>query len=195
MAGFTAVLAIVAILQVVLVRSQLNYQKKDERPWIHAKLKGPQLALTENQPLVVPVEFSNLGKTPAREISVLLFVGIVDADKSPTLPDPEKDATTEQQYTAAVTGISFHEDPPFEIKAVRRAKNPKTGQWEDWLLTTDELKALQDGKSYLVTYSIVHYVDTLGTKHWTTFCDWNSFHVGDYSARGCTAYNNVDDNS
>jgi hypothetical protein len=138
----------------------------------------------------MPLQFVNVGKTPAKSLLAYMFVEVVDIDKAPHLPELE--GAEMRSWTFVTSGIVF---PSVSVdglaKSVKATSNTTS---EDLPLTDAEYQRLMDGKAYLAVYAVAHYKDAFNTKHWTTFCGWRSFKAGNVSANPCVAYNNVDDN-
>jgi hypothetical protein len=83
---------------------------------------------------------------------------------------------------------------PDELEIRRlRFKLDSAGETEESPITPDERTALSEGKAWLATFGLVEYDDVFKKRHWTQFCDWSQFKPGiQYSAQGCSEYNNVD---
>jgi hypothetical protein len=83
---------------------------------------------------------------------------------------------------------------PEELKIPRfRFKAGGSTDTEEFPLTQEERNALTEGRAWLATHGRVEYWDVYNKSHWVQFCNWDSFKPGlQYSAQGCSEYNNTD---
>ncbi len=167
--------------------SQYWAMRLDTRPWIQVKPSDQNPVLQVGKPIAMPLQFVNVGKTPAKRFLAYMFVEVVDTDKPPHLPELE--GTEIRSWTRVTSGIVF---PSVSLEGL--AKSVKATSGTDLPLTDAEYQRLMRGEAYLAVYAVAYYRDAFNTKHWTTFCGWHSFTAGNVSAGPCTAYNNVDDN-
>ena len=198
-AVFTLVLAAASIFQFIIIGNQLDVMRKDQRAWLEFQ-KQPDtpggemttLQITTGQPVTYPLRVTNIGKTPARNIVVKIFVDIVDSSQNPPLDHVEAVQAVEVGSPYAVgrirAGIVF---PNTSLKQV--VVRPMNGSSAPMVATDDEVSAIKYGRAYLAVYGIITYDDVFNTHHWTTFCDWESL-GGTFNAAQCAKYNNVDGN-
>jgi hypothetical protein len=73
--------------QLEIMNGQLGVMQNDERAWIAVRKNPPKgeeilaIDLIEGQPVVVPMKYINVGKTPALHPQMHIFAEVVDADK------------------------------------------------------------------------------------------------------------------
>jgi hypothetical protein len=110
--GVNAVLAVLGGVAIFIYLGQLCEMRKQskaatesvteiqrqtrlsERPWLKLKFAGeektaevhPTVKIAEGQPILVPMEFFNFGKTSALKIRAAIFLQIVDSGQEPDLP-------------------------------------------------------------------------------------------------------------
>lgn len=208
---FTALLFIVGALQTCTLSNQLGYQKKDERPWVTIMERPTEgsgdaakitLAYAVGQPIKIPVQIRNIGKTPARQVVTRLYVEVVNWYSVPHLIRPgewgmAKKEADSMSLNRMTTGVVFSTESPIMLEVNRETIDEKGKGHED-PLKVGEFESLRGGKAYVAVYGYALYKDTFGIDHWTTFCDWHDFYPGKeyryYAARDCAEYNNVDDN-
>src|ERR1019366_3549900 len=77
------------------VKETERQTRLDERPWVKAALVGekplpsdqpPSLTLNLGQDLQIPMEFTNLGKTAALDISAVVIIEVLPRSEGPHLP-------------------------------------------------------------------------------------------------------------
>jgi hypothetical protein len=185
-AVFTFVLAAAAIYQFIIMGGQLDVMRKDQRAWIQVTLEG-SVATVANTTPSISIVLGNTGKTPATHVVGDFYIEIV-----PNGQDPRFEASI--LHTTMTSGAIFP-NAPQETTVVRA--RPKVGgnsdEGEGDPLTENEMASLNDGKSWIAIYGRVAYQDVFHSNHWINFCSWQPPKPGIYSARKCTAYNNVDD--
>lgn len=135
---------------------------------------------------IAPIQFINVGKTPAKDLVAYSFVEIVDIDKSPHLLKAE--GGNNGPWARTISGIVF---PEVVVDGVAKSLDNQGG---DRPITDAEYQRLMKGQAYLAISGIAYYKDVYNTKHWTTFCGWHSFAAGHVAAVACVADNTVDDN-
>jgi hypothetical protein len=197
----TIVLAVFGIPSFVFLYLQLREShealKVDQRAWIKVETAGPKslhaatgfydtdLTIAVGQPLTVPMRISNIGKTPAENVEVALFVGIIDAASEPPLERVDENVT----HASITTGNIFPWDG-IQHDIPRRS----SGDSPPEPVTGEELDALRSGKAYIAIYGIATYEDVFGTHRWTRFCGWEPLAKGNFQAKQCVEYNTVDNN-
>jgi hypothetical protein len=187
---FTCALAVLGYFQWRTSDSQLNVMRNDERAWIEVLPKGDDkealnISFTVGQPVGFPVTIKNTGKTPAKNVTIRLFVEIVDASQSPPL-DWVSDHT-HHPHNQITTGIFF---PGAHIDQVMVRTRGKVT--DPLVATQTEIDSILASKSYVSAFGIVTYDDIFGYPHWLKFCSWIS-EKGDFMTEKCTAYNSVDE--
>lgn len=202
---FTGILAVVGFLQWRIYSNQLGlsgqqftYMRKNERPWLKVQLPNqsfPPLPPSRDEigkPVAFTLEYSNVGKTPIKNINAAMFVEIVDHDKEPSLVDP-KDGVKGRAFHAVVIGFMFPNDRP-EAVPITRIKTIDGQSTQENVLTEDEWQGLHDGTKFFVVWGVANYWDTHGIHHWTSFCDWHSYGAIQVNGMTCTRYNDADEN-
>jgi hypothetical protein len=126
-----------------------------------------------------------VGKTPAQNVVVKLFVDIVSSGEEPPL-DRLDSAVPGSAYPFNLmeTGIIF---PNSDLKMI---VNRALKGGAERTATSDEVSAIREGTARLTVYGIVRYDDVFGKPHWTKFC--TEFPVIQSGTRGCAHYNSAD---
>jgi hypothetical protein len=185
--AFTGILALAAIYQFVILNSQLDTMRKDQRPWIKITLTADKP--TTLAPLGGTIHLVNNGKTPAKGIIHGDFVvEIIKNGDQPRLDYP-------WPHIRFTMGMIVPSDTPSDIVVYRlRAANNTSGVEPD-NLTVAEFNDFIALKTFVVIYGTVHYADFFGTEHWTKFCAplIPEHTAGDFSYKPCSDYGDVDD--
>jgi hypothetical protein len=185
-AAFTFVLAGAAIYQFIIMGSQLDTMRKDERPWIEITFNTG--AFQANAPVSGVMHVVNNGKTPARAIRADIVVERVKNGEEPRLDYPTP-------HTRFTTGLLFPKTPADSPYFRLRTSSNGTSVEED-PLTESEFDDLQHSRIFFVVYATVSYADFFGTKHWTRMCAFSALSnvVGTATAQKCTDSGDVDTN-
>jgi hypothetical protein len=191
---FTVILAVAAIYQFIITNSQLRVMRNDERAWLKFDLQPDKtdssevtMKLTAGQPIFFPIRVTNIGKTPARNINMKIFIEVVPATQEPSLNRVD-DLSHHYPAGELIAGIVY---PTTDFKQLVMRPGDSLGSAE--LATPEEVTSVLSGKSYLAAYGIIAYDDVFEIRHWTKFCTWNGTN-GAFAAQQCTEYNNVDRN-
>ena len=175
-----------AIITAGIFYYQLWQMRIDTRPWIEFKPSSqipiPQVSVQ----MVAPIQFINVGKTPAKDLRAYSFVEIVDIDKPPHLVKAEGEDNG--PWTRTISGIVF---PEVVVDGMAKSLDEKGA---DRPITDAEYQRLMKGEAYFAISGIAFYKDVCNTKHWTRFCGWHSFAAVKVAAIACVANNTVDDN-
>jgi hypothetical protein len=173
-----------------ILYSQYWAMRVDTRPWIQVKPSDQNPVPQVGKIMAMPLQFVNVGKTPAKRLLAYMFVEVVDINKPPRLPELEGKEI--RSWTRVTSGIVF---PNVSVDGLAKSvkQTPPGTTSEDLPISEVDYRRLMEGKAYLAVYAVAYYRDAFNTKHWTTFCGWHLFTVGGVPA-ACTAYNNVDDN-
>jgi len=189
-AAFTLALAAAAIYQFIIMGGQLDTMRKDQRAWVAVTVGDPQFTRDSSGNVTVsfPAVVSNSGKTPARHSSTEIVVDTVENGQAPTF------AYDDVPRTWSTVGVLLP-NVPLQLKAPLLHSIVK-GHPEPRSLSPPEYQELLDGKDYIVIYARSSYVDIFGREHWHHFCAFNSpsAEAVQVTARGCTNYNDVDNN-
>jgi hypothetical protein len=189
-AAFTLALAIAAIYQFIILGGQLDTMRKDQRAWLSLSPVGDPQVMQDGASGNVTISWSlvltNTGKTLARHSSVEVVVGTVRNGDAPTFAYDggitwQTDAVVFPNTPVAITGKMLHKT---EIK----------DQPAETILTRAQYQDLLDGTQYLVVYARSSYLDIFKKEHWQHFCGFKSLSPKpiNVTARGCTNYNDVD---
>jgi hypothetical protein len=112
----------------------------------------------------------NVGKTPAKNVTIRVFVVLLRASQEPPLEWVDHtDAHPHQRLDA---GILFP-NGVFRPSAYRIAD----GGYPVFASGDEEI-AVEGGKSYVVTFGTIAYDDVFMVRHTTKFCAWDTAHVG-----------------
>jgi hypothetical protein len=162
----------------------------DERPWLKfepaAAKPGDESVswqLGVEKPVTYPVKVVNIGKTPATDIDMRIFVEIVDADHEAALE--KVDDYMSYPHGKITAGIVFP-NQDFKETVIRPLKGGAPQ-----LATPREIGAMYNGRAYLAVYGIINYRDMFKIPRWTKFCSWVAL-TGNFQADDCTKYNSVD---
>lgn len=193
-AGFTAVLATVAIFQLRAMTGQLNamggqldVMRKDQRAWISVEEKQDP-TFSASAPLVAILNVKNTGKTPASLIYGKAWIELV-----PNLSQPHfevKELGHLEWFSGMIAPNAIHE------REVARTdvKPGSTGIPSPLNLTEDEMASINESRAWVAVHGIVQYEDVFKTKHWARFCYPSAHQPGSFSYGSCISYNQVDDN-
>jgi hypothetical protein len=187
-AFFTGILAAASIYQFILMGSQLDTMRKDQRPWI--KVTFSLGALQTLAPIGGAIHLVNNGKTPARGIVKGDFVvERVKNGEQPKLDYP-------LPHTRFTTGMITPNDTPQDVAIERMRSIDNTVEIDP--LMASELEDFNQVRIFFVVYGTVHYSDFFGTDHWTRFCTVvlpsNPPPNSSMTGQSCTKYSDVDSN-
>jgi hypothetical protein len=187
---FTGVLAVAAIYQFIIMGSQLDTMRKDQRPWIKITFSADKIAALA--PLGGTIHLVNSGKTPAKGIVHGEFV--VEIIKNGNEPKLDYPSSPHAHFT---TGMIVPNDAPNDVAVyrMREEANSPSGAVAD-TLTVNEVEDFTGLKTFIIIYGTVHYADFFGADHWTKFCQpiirENANAV--FTFRPCSNYGDVDSN-
>jgi hypothetical protein len=95
----------------------------DTRPWIQVKPSDQNPAPQVGKPIAMPLQFVNVGKTPAKRFLAYMFVEVVDIDKSPHLPELE--GAEIRSWTRVQSGILF---PSVSVDGLAKSVKSTSGE-------------------------------------------------------------------
>jgi hypothetical protein len=184
--------------QLEIMNGQLGVMQNDERAWIAVRKNPPKgeeilaIDLIEGQPVVVPMKYINVGKTPALHPQMHIFAEVVDADKEAHFKcmDAEENCPG-LKGNISIAGIVF---PNGDMPVIVSRQSPTTNA---------EVSAWNNDRNYVAVYGIIRYDDIFRHQHWTKFC----FYLGNdrislpmssidsiaFNTAGCTMYNSSDE--
>jgi hypothetical protein len=175
------------------------------RPWIKFSMGDPKVSPTISwyvevgSPLTAPVMFTNVGKTPAINVIVMVGIDIISRGKDPKLPvafrSPRGPTPPMHFVRGAIrelkTGTIF---PQGNVHNMVERLELKNGKAVKKVATPDEAKAVNEGNAYLVIFGQAKYFDGFGIERWTRFCKGGFANGEDANSGKCAKYNAVDNN-
>jgi len=163
----------------------------DERPWLKVSTpeefkvnNGQPVPFKAGQPLQVPIEFTNYGKTAARKITTGISIEVFPIGEEPAIPDASETVTISTTtdaviappgkhllavYPSEITGAGII-DPGENIKLTVSRVKLTGGQVLIDPLSEDDVQKLTTGKKYIVLFGNIVYSDIFGIQHETKFC-------------------------
>lgn len=185
-AAFTFVLAGAAIYQFIIMGSQLDTMRKDQRPWI--KVTFTPFPLQSLAPVGGKIHLVNNGKTPARIVRG-------DFAVEPVKNGDQVEFHYPKAHVVTTTGMISPNDIPVDVPVERKKLASDGNTLESDPLTGAEFENLQPRINvFFVVYGTVSYSDFFGNDHWTKFCEFmvpgNA--IGSVTAQRCTNYSDVD---
>jgi hypothetical protein len=187
-AVFTLALVLTSLYQFIVMSSQLDAMRKDQRPWI--KVTFDNFTTSLQAPLGGNLHMVNNGKTPAKNIDGKIIFERVENGEQPRLDG----GTAWVKFT---TGVQFPNDPQTQPVSMQHTVNRPGGIfYESVMPTQSELDDYNAGKIFYVAYAEVKYKDYFGREHWTKFCTFMATPnlPQGVTAKRCTDYNDIDDN-
>jgi hypothetical protein len=189
---FTGLLAAVAIWQSVVTSGQLGVMRTDQRAWVQFQVQHKpdedviSLQLTSGQPIVLPFQIINTGKTPAKYIDGRIYYDFPETGSEPPL-NLVNSNDLEHAFNKVEAGMI---NPAEALKMYgERPERPGVAK----VATDDEVIRARERKIHLAVFGIMNYDDVFGVHHWIKFCKWISVDPY-YSTEGCTKFNSIDDN-
>jgi hypothetical protein len=191
--------AVVAFIYLMQWRAMDQAMKIDQRAWLESRDENSRDADTperhrfaesiqSGQPVNYPLHVINSGKTPAKNITVHIFVLILPASQGPPLE--WVDHTAEHPHELLESGILFPNS------AARPLMSRVANNGIAIFATDDEAKAIKEGASYVAAFGVIRYDDVFKVSHTTRFCDWDTAKPGIDSAkfdtRKCAQFNDGD---
>jgi hypothetical protein len=180
----------------------------DERPWVKFSapdnwetVSGRAVAIKAGQPIQVPIQFTNYGKTASRQNIASMTEEIVPVGQEPEIPEDSwtlsdnPNAPPGQRLMAVYPSQTLrigviNPGEPIDL-SVSRVK--LTGR--DFSIdppTQGEITKLISGQAYIAVWGIVRYGDIFGTPHETKFCRAIPKSA---TLPKCADYNDVDSNN
>jgi hypothetical protein len=159
--------------------------RQDQRSWL--EVRGGLITTSEGRPVFAPITVTNIGKTPATNISIKAIVQKVINGSPPALLYEGRPINLE---TAGI----LYPTRSFDLHAMSMEKlSPTVGV--SHALTHAEFEELLEGKSYIAIYAEMTYTDIFGITHWVHFCVFDSpGHKTVFGGKACSDYNQVDNN-
>lgn len=163
--------------------------RQEERAWLIPALRI--VSFKPNQPLVIPITFTNIGKTAARKVHGEFVALIVKNGEAVEF------TLTNNNISSWIIewGIIFPNDPlPADIVVGRQPF--KTIQDVLVIPTDVDIKQLDAGQVFLLVYGRITYRDMFNVEHWLKFCRniSGATHQTQFQAGKCLSYNDADNN-
>jgi hypothetical protein len=194
LAIFTGILTTVAGFQWFVTNRQLDVMRNDQRAWIEVQEippdgRVPKVEVVAGKPIMYPIKVTNTGKTPAKDVKLMLAAEVVGFGNEPNFRCVEQ-ATCSDEVN--LWGIIF----PSQANEISGRRWTLTGPAP--VDTDADAAAWQEEAAYVAVYGMIDYVDVYKIHHWTKFCFWrnspaNGAHTH-FNAKDCTEYNSVDSN-
>jgi hypothetical protein len=183
---FTFFVAAAAIYQFIILNSQLDTIRKDQRPWL--KLDFTFNNLVVGEPITATLHMVNNGKTPARVVWGDMAIERVKNGELARLNYP-------LPHSRFTTGLLFPNAPPSDA-LVTMMRNSATNTPENEPFMQSELEDFQHLRIFFVVYATVHYKDFFGVDHWTKMCvaEVSANAPGTFTGQNCTNYADIDAN-
>lgn len=155
--------------------------KVDERAWVNLRnemAESQRIDLPpDGQQLSIPIQVSNIGKTPAKDVTVFMSSAYLPIDQS---PDFDGAPNAEIGY-----GSMMPNAPPVVIPIM-----PKR------LILNPEIRnAFLNGSNYLDIYGRITYEDIFDNPHKARFCFFFGSDIAHMkkAAENCVKYNQIED--
>jgi hypothetical protein len=209
-AAYGAVAFWQGILMHRTIKQSQRAMEMDQRPWLEFRFSdigSVTIQFSANNPISIPGQFLNIGKTPALDIKGVTVLQVVDTGKDPEMPDRKTGialrATGEAvpqgaKWTKQMEGQVFEEAPIFpgkhsQFQIFRVKPSTRYGLVEPLMLNPDEYAKLTSKAAYIAVWGEVKYSDIFGVSHWARFCSTQG--VGfDATSEKCVNYGDVDKN-
>jgi len=179
----------------------------DQRAWLKFS-NDPKTPFMKGQPIGIHVQITNIGKTPAEHLWWAIYTDIVPMGTEPDLPashivpedkaykldrsDVRKVDIPHQQFERSLLYPTDHDDGT--ATRLKRVFESGTYRIRPEPFVSPEWEQFAQGKSYIVVFGEVWYLDVFGLTHWTSFCISKSISGGNTS-RKCADYGKVDNNT
>lgn len=180
----------------------------DKRAWadVREDMQNP-LNFPDNSAVHTPIHISNVGKTPAWKVEVLVEIGVLPKD---IIPDFSLDPLHSKTNKTGATGYMFTpavlmpNAPPVDFDVVAKYNPSKqevlstTGpvQLQPQVWTTSLRQDIANGSKYVEVHGRITYDDTFGIHHWLQFCKYTAAESFSFTeaARQCTQWIDADKN-
>jgi hypothetical protein len=177
----------------------------DQRAWLKFS-DDPNTPFMKGQPIGIPFHITNIGKTPAEHLWWAVYTVFAPMGEEPDLPSNhivpndmiyklDRKETRQvdiphQEMERALLYPTDHDD----AAATLLEKVSENGKFRPKPFVSPEWDRFAQGKSYVVAFGEVWYLDVFGVTHWTKFCVSKSA-TGENTSRKCTGYAQVDNNT
>jgi hypothetical protein len=160
----------------------------NERPWMNVAVGQGQLV--DGQPLVMPIQITNSGKTPAKNVQGTIVLNLLHKGEEPGFIYE----TGHPRYAIDV-GMMAPNFPNRLSWAVLPKNLPPSAPLKPISVSSVIRQGINDGSLYIAAHGRITYDDIFGKSHWMTFCSYaqNPPITGPDAAK-CSQHNDVDKN-
>jgi hypothetical protein len=167
---FTGIAALIAFLQWLVMRRQIDYIRVDQRAWLAAyDIRGIPKA---NEIYDISIDIKNTGKTFAKNFWINPVVAPRKKGVIPNFADEEARAVSDPGQGGFISKTFL---PPGGSTTVKITVSPK--------LTAKDVTNFMSGEMAVWVFGKISYDDVFKCPHWTTFCS-----VLTLTARGIWEY-------
>lgn len=170
------------------ITQQVHTIRVDQRAWVGLRTQltdNPRLDLPpDNQELSIPIQVSNTGKTPAKDVKVI----IINTYLRPITE--RQDFPKGPGYALEIGyGIMMPNSPPQIVQITPTQEGKKV------TMSPELRKVILDGTKYFDVYGWLTYEDFFHKRHRTDFCFFFSGDAGRVSkpAEDCVNHNQMDE--
>jgi len=165
----------------------------DQRAWIGI-IVG-RSAMVDGQPLVMPIQITNTGKTPAFNMHGKIVINLLSENEEPDFSYVHGHPS----YEVAPGGQTLLPNLPqnLQFPALPKYDTAPDKPLNHVIVNDSVRRAANSGQSYIVVHGEIFYDDVFEIHHWIKFCDYAHNIVGfrEHSvANTCGPYNDVDRN-
>jgi hypothetical protein len=166
----------------------------EERAWMDISTGKGQLV--DGQPITIPLQILNAGKTPAYGMRGLVVLNLLK--KGETLNFVYR--TRQRTHPVAIfnSGAIVPSSPNTIYFPVLPKYLPLDQPGSPIFCTPEIRKGIGDGSLSIIIYARVDYADMFGIPHWRKYCGVmhnDSPATSEYVLRGCGDYNGADKNT
>lgn len=189
MAIFTVVLALSAIYQFIVLDSQLDVMRNDQRAWISIRFVGNQAEI--GKPYVAAFIVQNTGKTLAKKVEGHFKMEILNEADEPNFD------YSDNRLLVRWEGLMVP-NVPQSIGVTHLIKALGTEIPQPTIYTEDLKNRFDSRRIWMAIEGQITYFDIFGRKHWYNVCFANFNPGSDVSSTPpgstpCSSYNKTDD--
>jgi len=179
----------------------------DQRAWLKFS-DDPATQFLKGQPISIPIHVTNIGKTPAEHLWWAIYTSFVPSGEEPDLPgkhivpgdsiykldrsSARQTHILHEEYERSLLYPADHDDAT--ATRLERVRENGAFRVQPAPLLSPEWESFATGKSYIVVFGEVWYLDIFGVTHWTSFCVSKTA-TGGNTSRKCVEYGKVDNNT
>ena len=166
-----------------IMRADRNF-RIEQRAWVGFSLVPGNLTFTMNRPFLVPTLLVNSGKTPAKDVSGQIVVGVIGRGQPIDFSYAPGHAHYEISAGTVFPNGQFQES----FEGIEHGAN----QAQAILIDKPLLNAILSSEKLVLVHGRITYWDVFGQRHWTTYCRIVS--NPSLIPPDCMSYNRTDDN-